>query len=329
MIRKSMLKLPVLKKYPMAKAIYINTFFIPEEDLENKPLDELIADYVHLEENVEEALKTLTGREQMVLRKLLGEKLTLSAVGKEMNVTDETVRRVYVKALQRLKSRTRILDGTQRQWRVEAEIGQKLMVAAEKRWLEIGIEIEHQKTQQQNQVGTRLTAETEVDHLPLSPFCKKRLHALEITTIGDLLEKYPYNSQTNGLTGLAVAKEIDKTNYKEIWIALFTAGFFAHPTGLPDIEALKKAEYYTIVPRINIAIDDLELSVRSYNCLTRAGIESVSDIARRLSISPSEFLTLKEDEIFEEIQCLNLRYLGRQGMLEVASRLYSALHGND
>ena len=53
-------------------------------------------------------------------------------------------------------------------------------------------------------------------------------------------------------------------------------------------------------------IDDMDLSVRSYNCLKRAGIQTVEDLTRRT-----------EDDM------LKVRNLGRKSLDEVIAKLES------
>lgn len=58
--------------------------------------------------------------------------------------------------------------------------------------------------------------------------------------------------------------------------------------------------------KLDITIDDLELSVRSYNCLKRAGINTVSDLTSR-----------SEDDM------MKVRNLGRKSLDEVIEKLHS------
>ena len=55
-----------------------------------------------------------------------------------------------------------------------------------------------------------------------------------------------------------------------------------------------------------MTIDDLELSVRSYNCLKRAGINTVQDLTSR-----------SEDDM------MKVRNLGRKSLDEVMEKLHS------
>ena len=58
--------------------------------------------------------------------------------------------------------------------------------------------------------------------------------------------------------------------------------------------------------KLDVTIDDLELSVRSYNCLKRAGINTVQDLTSR-----------SEDEM------MKVRNLGRKSLDEVIEKLHS------
>ena len=66
----------------------------------------------------------------------------------------------------------------------------------------------------------------------------------------------------------------------------------------------KKAE--PSAQKLDVTIDDLELSVRSYNCLKRAGINTVSDLTSR-----------SEDDM------MKVRNLGRKSLDEVIEKLHS------
>jgi len=116
-----------LKKYPMAEAIYFRVFGVSEEDLNNKPKEEIIADYAHLEKNVEETLETITEREQLILRRVLNDKRSLRQVGEELAMSSTRVSQILDRSFRRLShpSRTRRLNGTYRRMEAEAEIEQK------------------------------------------------------------------------------------------------------------------------------------------------------------------------------------------------------------
>jgi DNA-directed RNA polymerase subunit alpha len=69
-----------------------------------------------------------------------------------------------------------------------------------------------------------------------------------------------------------------------------------------EIKSLNKQESSnTIDPHTNIAIEELQLSVRAYNCLKRAQINTVGDL---LKYSPEKLQELKNfgrksaDEVF-------------------------------
>ena len=61
-----------------------------------------------------------------------------------------------------------------------------------------------------------------------------------------------------------------------------------------------------ITKNLDVTIDELELSVRSYNCLKRAGINTVQD------------LTSKTEE-----EMMKVRNLGRKSLDEVIEKLHS------
>ena len=57
---------------------------------------------------------------------------------------------------------------------------------------------------------------------------------------------------------------------------------------------------------LEMSIEDLELSVRSYNCLKRAGISKVEDLANKT-----------------EAEMLKVRNLGKKSFDEVTNKLHS------
>ena len=61
-----------------------------------------------------------------------------------------------------------------------------------------------------------------------------------------------------------------------------------------------------VTKNLDVTIDELELSVRSYNCLKRAGINTVQDLTSRT-----------EDEM------MKVRNLGRKSLDEVIEKLHS------
>ena len=86
--------------------------FIPDDDA---PAPSDAASFVLLKEQLVEVLKTLTSREEKVLRLRFGledgRSRTLEEVGKEFNVTRERIRQIEAKALRKLRhpSRSKIL----------------------------------------------------------------------------------------------------------------------------------------------------------------------------------------------------------------------------
>lgn len=325
------MKLTELKKYPFTEAIYIDAFHISTEDLENKPQEEVIADYAHLQENVEEALETLSERERAVLRLVLGEKLSLREAGENFGLTSEGTRQILNKALLKLRHPTRkhILDGSRRQARIEAAAKEEREAIVKEKWLTAEAEIEQQKRQCVARTNAQLLLK--IESLSLTPVCEQKLKTLGIETIGELLEKFPYDPQTNGLTGLTVADGIEKVDYQEIWAALFTAGLLIRMPELPDFEALQKAEMAAaindgVAKMTDISIDDLDLSARSHNCLIRGGIYSVGDLLNGLNLDVGWLLQADRQEATREVAQLafdlRIRNLCRKSVEEIADRLY-------
>lgn len=333
-----MKNLTELKKYPMAEAIYIEVFDTLEEDLKNRPREEVIMDYEYLEENVAEALETLSELEQLVLQRVLGEKQTLSAVGKEIDRSRTRVSRIVAKAFQRLHHpyRVEILDGTRRRRRIEAEAEEQRKEGVKENWEKVGAEIIRQKERQQAQIDA--FSLRGVECLRLTTVCKQKLSALEVNTVGELLDRFPFDPQTNGLTGLAIADGIEESDYQEIWGALFMNGLLVHLPELPDFDAIRKTEQSakirdmitsgTVSPEIiAMHIRELELSVRSYNCVARSGIWTVGELLERLGMSADEYVKLGKSQMVGAILGSGIRNLGRKSSEEVANRLHEVLNG--
>jgi len=327
------MELTELKEYSFSEAIYIGTFGITKEDLKNKPREAIITDYPHLEKNVEEALQTLRERERVVLRKFFEEGSSLCKIGNEFNVSRERIRQIINRAFCRLHRSHRrcILDGSQRRAQIEAEADAERKRAVDENWLQAGTEIKRQKERLRARMSTQLSYG--IEYLLLTPACEQKLRALGIERIGELLEKFPYDPQTNGLVGLATAEGIEEIDYREIWCALFTAGFLVRVPELPDFKALKKAEQAAMIRGdeskiMEMPIDDLELLVRSYNCLKRSDINSVGELLKRLNLSPSEFLTRDRCELVDTVYNLGLRKLGRKSAEDIINRLFDVLNGD-
>lgn len=325
-----MIRLTSLRQYSMAEAIYLRAFDVSEEDLSVRGVEGVIADYAHLDENVGKALETLTVREERILRLVFGEKKSLREVGEEFNISRERVRQIFDKAFRKLShpSRRLILDGTRRLQRIETEAMQERQDRIEANWQQIEEEIEKQKARQLEQA--KVSPSCEIDALQLTQICEEKLRALGITTVGELLTKFPYDARTNGLTGLTIAEGIEECDYQEIWSSLFTAGLLIRLPELPDFTALREAERIAMEGEnkkelSNLSTDELELSARSYNCLSRAGIDNVGVLFDRLDLAPNDFLAMDEDERADAIDSLHLRCLGRKSALEIARHLRDEL----
>lgn len=312
--------LKTLKKYPVEEAIYYYAFNISEKELENKSPRDIIPDYEHLKETVEELLEeTIPERERTILREFLGDKKTAQKIGELHGIQDRQVRNIVHKALGKFCQPARIhrLDGTIRRMggvRVEAGTRREHEVAVDNTWEKVAKEIERQKSEQAARLNMILPLE--IEGLSLTPVCRQKLTDLGIKTVGELLEKFPYNPQTNGLTGLTVADGIDETDYREIWGALFLAGAFVHAPELPDYDALNEAERATMAhdeaetAEYKIQIDNLRLSIRSYNALRRVGISTVGELLDRLGLDAIRFLALDIDDAVSEIYNLNICHIG-------------------
>lgn len=319
--------LRALKKYDLEEAIYIQVFDISQEDLESTPIEDLIEDYTHLKENVSETLDTLIDREQNFLRLVLDDKLSLRLVGEKYGCTTERVRQVVQKAFRKLRhpSRQRMLNGTARKARLKKDTKEKRTAMIEEKCAQIRAEIKRQKQEHLAQMSAQLTLG--IESLQLTPECKQKLKALEITTVGELLEKYPYSAKTNGLAGLTVADGIEEEDYYEIWIALFTAGLLMRTPELPDFDTLWEAEHPIVVKHREfrgISIDDLELTIRSYRCLSHKGIRRVGQLLDEMNLDVDQFLAADRQDLENKLYELKIRNISSRSVADIISRLYDA-----
>jgi len=63
--------------------------------------------------------------------------------------------------------------------------------------------------------------------------------------------------------------------------------------------------------KVNMSIDDLDLTVRSYNCLKRAGISTVEELTQKTEDEMSRVRNLGKKslkEVKEKLQALNLSF---------------------
>jgi DNA-directed RNA polymerase subunit alpha len=75
---------------------------------------------------------------------------------------------------------------------------------------------------------------------------------------------------------------------------------------VPDMEQIMKEDEAEVVTKsTNMMIEDLDLSVRSYNCLKRAGIQTVEELTQKT-----------EDEM------MRVRNLGKKSLKEVKDKIY-------
>lgn len=320
-----------LKKYRMPEAIYLAAFELTKEDLRGKSVEEVILDYEHLEENAQKALELLMERERRVLGLILDQKMTMEEVGDEFQVPRERVRQILEKAFTKLRqpSCQQILNGTERRRKLAAEAEQERAAAVEKNWKKLAAELERQNAE----YTTRMRAKFALDikTLGLSPACERKLRKIiDVNTVGELLEKFPYDAKTNSLAGLTVAPGIGKADYQEIWSALFAAGLLIHQWTLPDFEAIKQAEQATVPNSdpagiLDMSINDLWLSIRSRNCLIRSGIETVGDFCERLGMSLGGILAMRQYDLAHRIYELKIRCLGIKSADEVAAQLQKVL----
>lgn len=125
-------------------------------------------------------------------------------------------------------------------------------------------------------------------------------YSVENTRVGDItdFDKLTIEVSTNGSLSpqdaMTAASNII-AKHLECISSLSTSGF--EPVMIPDDETKTSALYDT-------NIDELDFSVRSYNCLKRAGINSVADLTAKT-----------------ESQMLKIRNLGQKSFVEIQTKL--------
>lgn len=148
-----------------------------------------------------------------------------------------------------------------------------------------------------------------IDFEKLSVRTSNTLKRAGIWTIGELLE------QTE--ESLSQIKNMGEKSIKEIKTYIITKELAAdenESSGIPVLYLLE-GKYYNleqlyhmyqkkIVKSFTFSIDDLDLSVRTYNCLKRVGIDTVSDLKN-----------------FSEEDMMRIRNLGRRSYEELKDRL--------
>ena len=79
---------------------------------------------------------------------------------------------------------------------------------------------------------------------------------------------------------------------------------------IPKKEEIRnKSEFNKLDPHTNLAIEELQLSVRAYNCLKRAQVNSVSDL---MGFSYEDLLEIKNfgsksaDEVIEALERIGI-----------------------
>ncbi len=325
------MNLKELKKYPMPEAVYLAAFELSKADVQGKTAEKVFKDYEHLGENVQEALEVLTDWERQVLTSVLDQKRTLEEVGDEFRMERERARQILAKSFRKLgqPSCQQILNGTKRRRELAAKAEQERLAAVEESWKMLAVEIERQNAERLAQMKTKLAVD--INTLGLSPGCEQKLRKIVgVNTIDDLLEKFPYDATTSGLTGLAVAPGIGKADYQEIWFALFMAGLLVHQWKLPDFDALRQAEQIAMPGSdpdgmLGISVNQMWLSIRSRNCLSRAGIKTVGDFCQRLKINISDILAMRQFDLAHQIYELEIRNMGVKTADEIAMQLQKVL----
>lgn len=317
------MNLSQLKKYSFEEAIYLVAFNVSEREASEQPLQELIQDYEHLSENVAEVLDSITEREEKVLRYVLEDRLTLEMTGAIFGVTHSRARGILNKAFTKLRRpvRQRILSGEAREERLQAEREKARENMVAEKWEntreKIADTISHPTLKRAHCHDENLGDDT------LNERGLLKLKELGIKTLMGILERFPYDSQTNCLQGLTTVEGISETDYKEIWLALYYRGFLIREPELPDIgqQRIMEAEMRG-TSCADVSIYELELSVRSHNCLSRAGIDTVHDLLAKLEYKLSDFLDGGSADIREATRKLQrVRNLGHRSAEEIFYQL--------
>ena len=81
----------------------------------------------------------------------------------------------------------------------------------------------------------------------------------------------------------------------------------------PDAEDTPPARHFTAANGLDeILIEELELGVRSYNCLKRAGVQTVGDLVRKSRAELNAIPNFGQKSIEEVIETLHSRGLDLQ-----------------
>lgn len=132
---------------------------------------------------------------------------------------------------------------------------------------------------------------------------KKANYSVENARVGQKMDydKLTIEVETNGTLS---AREVTSLSAKVIQD--HTQLFVELVESMKDYSVLKTREEDKQAKVLEMSIDDMELSVRSYNCLKRAGINTIEDLTKRS----------KED-------MLKVRNLGLKSLEEVINKLES------
>ena len=282
----------------------------------------------YMEEDVKDTLDILTERVREMLQMVLLEDKPLKQVGKEFGVSEERVRSILERGFNKVSRRYQpVLIGTSRrnaQEELEAQVRQDIQVHLRRQVIE---RIKMQQEQRQKELSYKL--EQDLEALCLPPTCLRRLRELGLTTIGSLLENFPYNMETNELEHFLCypGSRLNKADYFDVWSALYEWGLLVRIPVLPD-SLLSKEERDELKgqqdevallkrrgPQDGDSIEILELSVRTFNCMTRVGIGSYGTFrawCKRKNVQDY-------DSFMGSI--IKVRNLGRRGLEEVLSKL--------
>lgn len=283
----------------------------------------------YMEEDVKDTLDILTERMREMLQMVLLEDKPLKQVGKEFCVSEERVRSILERGFDRVSRRYQpILIGASRrnaQEELEAQVRQDIQVHLRRQVIE---RIKMQQEQRQKELSYKLEQDLEVLCLP--PTCLRKLRELGLTTIGSLLENFPYNMETNELEHFLCypGSRLNKADYFDVWSALYEWGLLVRIPVLPDclLSEEEKAELKwqngletksavalleSRGPFDDDRVDALELSVRSYNCLVHSGIKSYQGLR--------EWCEKREVQSMDEFKSnlMKIWSLGRKSMEEV------------
>ena len=149
-----------------------------------------------------------------------------------------------------------------------------------------------------------------IDLLPIDASfmpIKRVSYNVENTRVGDVIDydKLTLEIWSNG--SIDVSSALSQAANLLIEHFMQIASITGQPAVLPNQHVIEEVEEETLTP--SISIEDLELSVRAYNCLKRASINSLAELLKK---SEHDLLNIKNfgkkssDEVIEKLHQVGL-----------------------